>query len=261
MRNLILFLLISVSLFGQRKPSDVVDVNNFDYVYAEKLLHDKFVTELGKIFKDSTYFINEGINEIFYNYNGSYTKDSIAHKAIEYQLSHFKNGGKFGHRNTVMFRGVLLPFLDDRFYFFNNKKLNTNYSLICQEVCAYIPYTLNVRDTTKKQYYILDSVYLRENNDYRFKKTNKLNDTKTYFTWNEKEKCYSSEIKEELTYDDFTYEIVIDNIYKALMNSFKHKISILDAYQNNSKCYWKIIFKRTANNIEIWSGAFFYELN
>jgi len=186
MRNLIIFVLLSLNLVAQKSPKDIVDVNNFDYVYAEKLLHDKFVTELGKMFNDG----------------GSFTKDSIACKAIEYQLSHFKNGGKFSHRNTEKFRGVLLPFVDDRFLYFYKRNLGHNYILECSEVCFYMNYT------------------------------NKM-----------------------------TYESIINDIFNTLMNSVSHKTTIIYAYEDNFKCFWKLASDNSQNSMKIWAGGFFYLLH
>lgn len=244
MKNLILFLLISISLFGQRKPTDIVDVNNFDYVYAEKLLHEKFATELGKMFNDS----------------GSFVKDSIAYKAIEYQLSHFKNGGKFGHINTKKFRGELLESVSNRFLYFYNKPMK-NYLLESYEVLYYKQYKFSIKDTIKKQYYILDSLYFKTYGGYNFIKTDKLDDNKTYYTYDSKSNYYITKDETGVIYNtDITYNLIINEIYEGLMESHPHRLTIISAYKNNMKCYWEIDFMCSENTIKIWSGSIFFDL-
>jgi hypothetical protein len=244
MKNLILFLLISVSLVGQRKPSDVVDFNNFDYVYAEKLLHEKFDTELGKMFNDS----------------GSFTKDSIACKAIEYQLSHFKNGGTFAHINTKKAKGVLLESVSDRFLYFYKKPMK-NYLLESHEVLYFKHYKFSLKDTLKKQYYILDSLYFKIYGGYNFIKTDKFDDNKTYYTYDSKSNYYVTKDENGIIYNtDITYNLIVNEIYECLMKSHPHRLTIISAYKSNMKCYWKIDFMYCENTIKIWSGSVFVEL-
>lgn len=244
MKNIILFLLISVSLFGQRKPSDVVDVNNFDYVFAEKLLHDKFVTELSKMYNDTMSLI----------------KDSIAYKTIDYQVSNLKNSGEFSHDNNKKFRDTLLKRPCDRFLFFYNKSI-TNKALSCSEVLCRFTRNFEIKDTTKKQYYILDSAYLKLFNYYSFVKTEKLDDNRKYYTYDPKLNVYTYSDETNILYNtNITYDYIVNEIYVQFMSSHQHKVFIVSAYKRNEKGNWSVKLEGHRNKIKVWAGAFFYEI-
>jgi hypothetical protein len=237
MRNLVFLIFISVNVFGQKTPKTIVDFNNFDIQYIEELLHEKFNTEISKIL----------------NKNHTFRKDSIAYKAIEYQLSHFKNGGEFDHTNTTSFRGVLLANSNARInYFMKKNKCNSNW-----EVCTHFYKNYHIRDTTKKTYYVKK---FDELNNYRFVKTEKLNDNRQYYTYDSISNSYTYTNDSHLLYNDqITYETIVKEIHVNLMiESIAHRNCILFAAKNNFVCYWKVEFYSTKNYFRIWSGSVFF---
>jgi hypothetical protein len=60
--------LLNINLTAQKTPNTVIDFNNFDYEFAESLLHEKFNSELVKISEN----------------HKPLRKDSVAFKAMEY---------------------------------------------------------------------------------------------------------------------------------------------------------------------------------
>ena len=233
MKKLILLSLISLSLFGQKKSTDVVDFNNFDYVYAEDLLHQKFNTELAKMFPDKRPFV----------------KDSIAFKAMEYQLSHFKNGGKFEHDNVEKFRGVLLSEPSDRIEFFLNKKLKST----SIEVLHYTEEFYYIRDTSKVQWYVKDG-----NNMI---KTERKDDNREYYKFNPNDGTYKCTKDYNVIYNDMiTYEYLINDIFVSLfIKSKAHSIFIQSSYKQELNCFWKIEVKKLNNGYRLWGGSVFFD--
>lgn len=240
MKNLVLLLLLSLNLLAQKKPTDVVDLNNFDYLYAEQLLHDKFNTELSKLYPGYKPF----------------QKDSVAFKAIEYQLNCNISQNKSGHVNETIFRNILLKNSWDRIDFFFNGKKYVGNSI---EVLSNYKFPFEVRDTTKKQYYVIDSNYLKEYNYRRFVKTEKCNDNRKYYTYNSIENNFVHRDDSGVLYNDkITYEFIINTIYDGFMiESVLHKNYIISAFKSGYKCFWKIEFRLKNNCIVFNSGSVF----
>ena len=241
MKKVIILIFVSLNLLGQKKPTDVVDLNNFDILYAETLLHNKFNDELEKLLPEYKPF----------------EKDSVCFKSIEYQLNCNINQNREGHRNVLPFRNVLLKKVSDRVNYFNGKK----YYGISIEVLNYNYIPFEFVDTTNKQYYVLDSQYYKEYKDYRFLKTTKLNDDRKYFTYDSVEKKYVHLDDSKVLYNNkITYELIVNSIYEGLMvKSEMHNYYIKEAYKNGLKCFWKIEFRVEDNYINFYGGSVFIE--
>jgi hypothetical protein len=237
MRNLIIFVLLSLNLTAQKSPKDIVDFKNFDYVFAENLLHEKFNSELVKISEE----------------HHPLKKDSIAYKAIEYQLSHFKNEDEVNHDNKKPFRNVLLVTPRDRIEFFNKKRVDG----LSIEVATKFTEIFTIRDTTKKQWYIKE--YDKFGN-LNMIKTEKVNDGRLYFTYDVNTSKYTHINDLNTLYSDLiTYEKIVDEIYTNFMIlSVWHRFGIEMASKNNMVCFWKIEVTSTKNSFTIWSGSVFY---
>ena len=238
MKNLLFFIFLSLNLVAQKSPKDVVDFNNFDYTFAESLLHEKFNSELVKISEN----------------HKPLRKDSVAYKAMEYQLNNFKDGGEFSHTNKKPYRNVLLVNHGDRIdYFFKKTKYGTS-----SEVLSYNSMGYEIRDTTKKQYYIEQ---LSSTGRKQLVKAEKLNDGKEYYFYDRDRKGYVYIDDSQITYSDqITYEYIVEKIFNNLfINSNAHRIAILSASKKESFSYWKIEYKISNGYLEIWSGSVFYE--
>lgn len=231
--------MLSLNLIAQKSPKDIVDFKNFDYVFVENLLYEKFNSEIVKISKQ------------YYPLK----KDSIAYKAIEYQLSHFKNGGEVVHDNKKPFRGILLVEPSDRIEYFGKKKLIGG---LIVEVCQTFEKFYHIRDTSKKTYYVEN---FDEYKNFQMVKTEKFNDGRKYYTYDNSTKTYTNIDDSNFLYNDhITYEYIVDEIYTNFMvNSKFHRAGILMSAERNSFCYWKIEMEYTKNSFRIWSGSVFYQ--
>jgi len=238
MKGIIFCLLLTLNLFAQKSPKDVVDFNNFDYAFAENLLHKKFNEELVRI------------SEKYHPMN----LDSIAFKAIEYQLNHIKNGGEFSHKNTKKFRNVLLEASINRIEYFINKK----YKGLSVEVLTTFEESYYIRDTTKKQYYVEEN---HQTYGIRMVKSERLNDGRKYFTFNQNTNTYKYIDDSNFLYnDEITYERIINIIYENFMiKSEYHRWGITMASENKLDCFWKIEFENINNKYRIWCGAIFLD--
>jgi len=266
MKNLLVMLLVSVSitLIGQKKPTDLIDLKNIDIDYMESLLFDKFLTEFKK---------NEELE-------GNFIKDSIIIKqAMEYQLSYAKENKILDHDNKKYFRGAFLEYPSDRLMYFMGKNnvekskgiVGETYSsgyYECYEVLSHCKLPFEIRDTTldteETQFYLEDSVYLLRYGRSKFIPVDGYKDDgKTYWTYDKKRKGYMSyhpKPKDILYKDMITYEYIVNMLYEAYMDSPFHKLAITWGYEGNSKCYWKFKFKYNDykdKSIEFWSGSIF----
>ncbi len=266
MKNLLILFLVSISitLIGQKKPTDLIDLKNIDIDYMESLLFDKFLTEFKK---------NEELE-------GNFIKDSIIIKqAMEYQLSYLEENKTTGHDNKKYFRGAFLEYPSDRLMYFMEKNnveiskgvVTETYSYAsyeCYEVLSYCKLPFEIRDTTldteETQFYLEDSVYLLRYGNSKFIPVDGYKDDgKTYWTYDKKRKgyiTYHPKPKDILYKDMITYEYIVNMLYEGYMDSPFHKLAITWGYEGNSKCFWKFKFKYNDykdKSIEFWSGSIF----
>jgi hypothetical protein len=248
---------VSITLIGQKKPTDLIDLKNIDIDYMESLLFDKFLTEFKK---------NKELE-------GNFIKDSIIIKqAMEYQLSYLEENKILDHDNKKYFRGVFLEGPKDRLLYFMGKnnvekskgKVGEDYSYgfyRCYEVLSHIKIGFGIRDTVKRQYYVFDSVHYKKCGGYNFIPVKEKKDDGREYYYKEGKSYRCKTYDDDYVFDDMlTYEYIVNILYERFMDSPFHNYAITSGYENNGKCYWKFKFKYNDyknKSIEFWSGSIF----
>ena len=246
MKNLIIFVLLSLNLVAQKSPKDVIDFNNFDYKFAEKLLFQRIQEEVNIWRKDTLL---------------TYSYDSICYLAAEYQATNCINLGKLTHKNTNRFRDTILHSVTNRLCYFrkNNEKVS------CSEVLGQtviFPFYF-VKQDSNIQWYVLDTIYDEYGNKKeKFIKTIRKKDNRQYYQYNSKNNSYIYTEKKDFFYyngkifdysNGFTYELLINYFVEQYKISPAHwsVIECQEGYLTINKSAWKIVLKENPKTKEI----------